>query len=157
MNPKILFVFLNSCRREHRRILIALTAAFALLLGNDRLHGQQALSDDAVLRDPATGLTVAAQEQLIVQSAVAARPVEGLPSIESLPRDANTTVAAVSAEPKPTPSQNVTINLIHRLVQRGVLTQADADELIKQAEEDATSGAPGCGEDNASRTKITLR
>lgn len=35
------------------------------------------------------------------------------------------------------PSQNVTINLINRLVQRGVLTQADAAELIKQAEEDA--------------------
>jgi hypothetical protein len=42
-----------------------------------------------------------------------------------------------SAVPKPTPSQSVTINLIHRLVQRGVLTQEDADELINQAEEDA--------------------
>lgn len=35
------------------------------------------------------------------------------------------------------PSQNVTINLINRLVQRGVLTQADAEDLIKQAELDA--------------------
>src|ERR1700732_1991475 len=34
------------------------------------------------------------------------------------------------ATPQPTPSQNITINLIHRLVQRGVLTQEDADELI---------------------------
>ena len=34
-------------------------------------------------------------------------------------------------------SQNVTINLINRLVQRGVLTKEDADELIKQAEADA--------------------
>jgi len=33
----------------------------------------------------------------------------------------------------------VTINLINRLVERGVLTQADATELIKQAEEDAAS------------------
>src|SRR5262249_53722819 len=40
---------------------------------------------------------------------------------------------------KPTPSQNVTINLIHRLVERGVLTKEDADELIKQAEQDAVS------------------
>jgi hypothetical protein len=49
----------------------------------------------------------------------------------------NTGTAAPAAAPKPTPSQNVTINLIHRLVERGVLTQADADELIKQAEDDA--------------------
>ena len=49
------------------------------------------------------------------------------------------TVATVNAVPKPTPSQNVTINLIHRLVERGVLTQADADELIKQAEDDAAT------------------
>ena len=47
---------------------------------------------------------------------------------------------ALSSLPK-TPSQNVTINLINRLVQRGVLTHADADELIKQAEEDADSRA----------------
>src|SRR5262249_57589686 len=49
------------------------------------------------------------------------------------------TIATVSAVPKPTPSQNVTVNLINRLVERGVLTQADATELIKQAEEDAAA------------------
>ena len=49
------------------------------------------------------------------------------------------TIATVSAVPKPTPSQNVTINLINRLVERHVLTQADATELIKQAEEDAAA------------------
>src|SRR5262249_16847128 len=51
----------------------------------------------------------------------------------------NVAVGTISAEPKPTPSQNVTINLIHRLVERGVLTKADADELIKQAEQDAAT------------------
>jgi hypothetical protein len=34
-------------------------------------------------------------------------------------------------------SQNVTINLINRLVERGVLSKEDAADLIKQAEEDA--------------------
>jgi hypothetical protein len=38
---------------------------------------------------------------------------------------------------KPKPSQNVTINLINRLVERGVLTKGDAAELITQAEADA--------------------
>lgn len=37
----------------------------------------------------------------------------------------------------PKPSQNVTINLINRLVERGVLTKADAADLIQQAEADA--------------------
>lgn len=45
---------------------------------------------------------------------------------------------ASAAPPAPiTPSQNVTINLINRLVQRGVLTKEDAAELIQQAEADA--------------------
>jgi hypothetical protein len=35
------------------------------------------------------------------------------------------------------PSQNVTINLIQRLVERGVLTKEDAAELMQQAEADA--------------------
>jgi hypothetical protein len=59
-----------------------------------------------------------------------------------------------AASPGPAPpaplSQNVTINLINRLVQRGLLPQTDADELIKQAEADAsqakaqaTAQAPG--------------
>jgi hypothetical protein len=57
--------------------------------------------------------------------------------VAQISTDSSATVATVSAEPKPTPSQNVTVNLIHRLVDRGVLTKDDASELIKQAEEDA--------------------
>lgn len=37
----------------------------------------------------------------------------------------------------PTPTESVVVNLINRLVQRGVLTQGDAAELISQAERDA--------------------
>lgn len=49
-----------------------------------------------------------------------------------------TLVAASTAPIEPTtPSQNVTINLINRLVDRGVLTKEDATDLIHQAEEDA--------------------
>jgi len=36
-----------------------------------------------------------------------------------------------------TPSQNVTLNLINRLVQKGILTHGEASDLIKGAEEDA--------------------
>jgi len=43
----------------------------------------------------------------------------------------------VPADLPPTPSTNVTINLINRLVQRHALTKEDAADLIKQAEADA--------------------
>ncbi len=46
---------------------------------------------------------------------------------------------APSATPAFARSQNVTINLINRLVERGVLTKQDAAELIHMAEEDATA------------------
>lgn len=48
------------------------------------------------------------------------------------------------AEPAPAaapeaPSQNVTVNLITRLVQKGILTKEEASEMIQQAEADATA------------------
>ena len=46
--------------------------------------------------------------------------------------------APAAAAERPTPSQSVTINLINRLVARGLLPKEDADELIKQAEADAS-------------------
>ena len=121
-------------------------ATLILLSGTKMLRGQEAIQT-LPQRDPSTGLTIVAQEQLVVQSAVASRPVEGLASSENIASGTNMTIGAVSAEPKPTPSQNVTINLIHRLVQRGVLTQADADELIKQAEEDASTARLAAAKD----------
>ena len=47
--------------------------------------------------------------------------------------------AAPSQAPSASPSQNVTINLINRLVQRGVLSKEDAADLIQQAEADAAA------------------
>jgi len=49
------------------------------------------------------------------------------------------TAPATPADLPPAPSQNVTINLINRLVQRHVLSKEDAADLIKQAEEDAVT------------------
>lgn len=49
------------------------------------------------------------------------------------------------AEKKPAdpaaPSENVTINLINRLVSKGILTRDEAGEMIKQAEADAVTAA----------------
>ena len=70
----------------------------------------------------------------------AAEPTPPLPEkTTSVPADAPAAVTNTSAVKSETPrkSQNVTINLINRLVERGVLSKEDAAELIKQAEEDA--------------------
>lgn len=65
----------------------------------------------------------------LVQTPASAGSVD-LPNLADLPPP------TIEAEPEK-PSQNVTINLINLLVQRGVLTHKDADGLIKQAVADA--------------------
>lgn len=51
----------------------------------------------------------------------------------------NSTAPSTPAVSPPAPSQNVTINLINRLVQRGVLTKEDAADLLQMAEADAAT------------------
>ncbi|HEY2138857.1 MAG TPA: putative porin [Chthoniobacterales bacterium] len=71
---------------------------------------------------------------LAIRIAFSAEPTPALPS--GNPVEPSNAPAVVKTEP-PRKSQNVTINLINRLVERGVLSKEDAAELIKQAEEDA--------------------
>jgi hypothetical protein len=59
-------------------------------------------------------------------------PVDAPPNLDQPPD-----VMAASAPPPVAPSENVTLNLINRLVQRGILTKEDAGDLIRQAKEDA--------------------
>ena len=47
------------------------------------------------------------------------------------------TSPAGSGPSRPVPSANVTVNLINRLVEKGILSQAEAAEMIRQAETDA--------------------
>lgn len=61
-------------------------------------------------------------------------PVLDAPLVTDLPPE-----PAPVTRPKPSP--NVTMNLINRLVQKGVLSQEDASELIKQAEADAVTAS----------------
>jgi hypothetical protein len=60
-------------------------------------------------------------------------PTAEVPLASDLPAD--------SAPPVAAPTTNVTINLINRLVQKGILTQAEAAEIIQQAQADATAAA----------------
>lgn len=63
--------------------------------------------------------------------------VEIAPEGGALPVNTGAPEDSAAANTPLTPSQNVTINLINRLVQRGLLTKEDAAELIHQAESDA--------------------
>lgn len=63
---------------------------------------------------------------------------------------------ALAAEPAPavTRSQNVTINLINRMVERGLLPRQDADELIRMAEEDAAQARAEAAATQAAIAKL---
>lgn len=63
-------------------------------------------------------------------------PVDEPPNLQQSPEK-----MAASAPPPVPPSENVTLNLINRLVQRGILTKEDAGDLIKQAKDDAKIAA----------------
>lgn len=73
--------------------------------------------------------------------APAAKQIEGpLPAApapgESIVDTPALTTDSITSEP-PTPTQSVTINLINKLVQRGILTKEDAKEMIAQAQAEA--------------------
>ncbi len=59
------------------------------------------------------------------------------PAVSPEPEALAAAGGAATAPERGTPSQNVTINLINRLVERGVLPKEDATELIRMAEADA--------------------
>lgn len=72
--------------------------------------------------------------------ATAQTPIEGaLPVAPAPAEDVTSTTPDLSpTTPEPaSPSQSVTINLINKLVQRGILTKEDAQEMIVQAQAEA--------------------
>jgi Putative porin len=81
---------------------------------------------------PETAAAAASQEAGVPAPAIdPTAPTPGLPPDPGLSEGPLTTSAPDG------PSKSVTVNLINRLVERGVLTKEDAVELIQQAEADA--------------------
>jgi hypothetical protein len=62
-------------------------------------------------------------------------PAEGTVMIAS--DDSAPAPARADAPASPAPSENVTVNLIHLMVKRGLISKSDAEGLIKQAEDEA--------------------
>ena len=63
--------------------------------------------------------------------------------------DPKVDLPAQPAAAAPAPSQNVTVNLINRLVQKGILSQDEAADLIKQAEADAVAARQAATHEDA--------
>jgi Putative porin len=101
--------------------------------------GSCSIATMSIFAQELSGFDADHNDALLLAQNSAAAATTPAPTQQSGSEPKGVAVGAISAEPKPTPSQNVTINLIHRLVERGVLSKADADELIKQAEEDAST------------------
>ncbi len=77
---------------------------------------------------PRTNILIAAADT----PQMAPPPVEPSPEIVL-----SETPSTEAPAPQPTPSENVTVNLINRLVERGVLTKEDSADLMRMAEQDA--------------------
>ena len=87
--------------------------------------------------NPATTTTPAPATTAAPESAAHSEPVVSEGSVPDVTTTTPIVDEVVVATPAPlSPSQNVTINLINRLVEKGILTKQDAAELIKQAEAD---------------------
>ncbi len=85
----------------------------------------------------AAAVTKAAEPTLPAAGAGQLAANDLLPSTTDLLARVDQVAAAPVPTGAPGPSQNVTINLINRLVERGVLTKQDSQDLIRLAEEDA--------------------
>lgn len=89
---------------------------------------------------PVSGPATTAQPTPQTPAPVAEKtpPIEGpLPVATGPADDVLSTTPNLSPTEPPSPSQSVTINLINKLVQRGILTKEDAREMIVQAQAEA--------------------
>ena len=89
-----------------------------------------------------------AEDEVSTETAPVTPAVETKPLAETIDPTAEGPLPTdLPAEKKPeqaaaaAPSENVTINLIHRLVEKNILTKEEAETMIKQAEADAATAA----------------
>jgi len=127
------------------RPLPSIRRSFALLLAGtccaatlQSLHAQTPGASPSSAAKPGAA---PAESASLPSNAAPVVPAPGSsPAAAASPEDAAKAVdvSSTTLTGAPVPkSQNVTINLINRLVQRGVLSKEDAADLIKQAEADA--------------------
>ena len=114
-----------------------------LLAQADPSPAQQAAEPSALASDP---------EQLAPNTKQVAPPPPAEPPPESGPADLISGQAGANS-----PSFNVTINLIKRMVQKGLLTKEDAADLLKQAEADAVIARVQLQQDAVAAAQIVVQ
>lgn len=105
-------------RAGHRRAIFILALSWSTI-ATLQCHAGRELNADEIATPPAP--LAASDLPLIAQAESAVEPA---------------VLTDVKAEEEPSVSESLTINLINRLVERGVLPKEDADQLMKQAEVD---------------------
>ena len=99
----------------------------AFLGASSQLRAEEVTTETTPVEAPAAAPSAPASSENLDPSADS-------PRASDLPADLP---AVAPADPSP----NVTVNLINRLVQKGILSQAEAGEMIQQAEADAVKAA----------------
>jgi hypothetical protein len=131
-------IFFEECPSNPNLVAIVLFIAWFVLGALAFAADPANPSDPTNPPNPANAPNAAAPPSTVAPALRATDPAPP-PSVEVPPAsDAAlfTPPADTSSGDKAVPTTNVTINLINRLVQKGVLTKDDAADLIKQAEED---------------------
>jgi hypothetical protein len=108
------------------------TSTNSAVSGDTSTNSPVSKSDSTALAPVVTGKTDGVPTT--VAPTIKPLPVDQPPNMDQPPDK----MAATAPAP---PSENVTLNLINRLVQRGILTKDDAGDLIRQAQDDAKSAA----------------
>lgn len=125
---------------SHRPLALALIAALALAFTSDA-HAQDESSDAApetVVEEASATTSDDSSPETAPTASEDAPPASITPdSTPEAPVPSESQPATITSSAPATPSQNVTINLINRLVAKGLLTQEDAADLVAQAEADA--------------------
>ena len=129
-------ITLNNRFRSHT---LAISLASVIFLGLNPLVFSQEESPSAEIpstEEIPTPESASTSESAPSISAETITPETAPATTDVPPSDTQEPATITSAAPA-TPSQNVTINLINRLVAKGLLTQEDASDLVAQAEADA--------------------
>lgn len=85
------------------------------------------------------------------------KPTDVKPAEQAAPPPAEAAPAGTGPSDLMAPSDNVTINLIRRLVKKGLLDQSDADELVKQSQSDAATARIQAQSDAESAAQTVVR
>jgi hypothetical protein len=122
-----------------RVYLMALMASLALRTATAQQPAPETAAPAAtpakVPASTATPESAAADAQ--AQADAQALDADAATAAPELPKDPGLSESPLTTSAPPSASKSVTVNLINRLVERGVLTKEDAVELIQQAEADA--------------------